>query len=108
MGGVDLVDRALSELHPVIEGKKWYWTLFVNAINVKFVYSSRIYETAAGKKVQQKQFRDEIVGFLLQVASEKPSDASQSGPGLSIPTQVRYDGKGHYLQDCPVRKCVMC
>ena len=108
MGGVDLVDRALSDLRPVIQGKKWYWALFVNAINLMFVYSWRIYEIAVGKKVQQKQFRDEIVGVLLQVPSEKPSKDSRSGPGLSIPTPVRYDGKGHYPQDCPVRKCVMC
>ena len=39
MGGVDLLDRALSDLRPVIRGKKWYWPLVINAINIAFVYS---------------------------------------------------------------------
>ena len=108
MGSVDLVDRALSDLRPEIQGEKWYWTLFVNAINLMFVNSWKMYEIAVGKKVQQKQFRGEIVGILIQVVSEKPSNDSRSGPGLSIPASVRYDGKGHYPHDCPVRKYVMC
>ena len=39
MGGVDLLDRALSDLRPVIRGKKWYGPLVINAINIAFVYS---------------------------------------------------------------------
>ena len=39
MGGVDLLDRALSNLRPVIHGKKWYWPLVINAINITLVYS---------------------------------------------------------------------
>ena len=34
MGGVDLVDRALSQYRPEFQGKKWYWPLIVNAINL--------------------------------------------------------------------------
>ena len=30
MGGVELLDRALSDLRPVIRGKKWYWPLIIN------------------------------------------------------------------------------
>ena len=96
------------DLRPVIQGKKLYLALFVNMINLMFDYSWRIHEIGVGKKVQQKQFRDKILGILLQVASEKPSNDSRSGPGLSIPTPVRHDGKSHYPQDCPVRECVMC
>ena len=39
MGGVDLLDRTLSDLRPVIRGKKWYGPLVINAINIAFVYS---------------------------------------------------------------------
>ena len=34
MGDVDLMDRALSNLRPVIHGKKWYWPLVANALNI--------------------------------------------------------------------------
>ena len=90
MGGVDLVDRALSDLRPVIQGEKWYWTLFVKAINLMFVFSWMIYELVVGEKVQRKQFRDEIAGNLLQVAAERPDNDSRPGLSSSIPTPVQY------------------
>ena len=79
---------ALSDLRPVIQGKKWYWALFVNAINLMFVYSWRIYENAVGKNVQKKQFKDEIVGILLQVASENP--AMSRGQAQVYQSQRQY------------------
>ena len=39
MGGVDLMDRALSEFRPCIHSKKWYWPLVVNALNISVVYT---------------------------------------------------------------------
>ena len=43
MGGVALLDRAWSNLRPVICGKDWYWPLLINAINIAFLYSWRLY-----------------------------------------------------------------
>ena len=37
MGGIDLVDRALSDLRSNFNGKKWYWSLIINALNIGFV-----------------------------------------------------------------------
>ena len=34
MGVVDLLNHALSNLRPVICGKKWYWSLVINTINL--------------------------------------------------------------------------
>ena len=108
MRGVDLVDRAPSDMRPVIHGKKMVLAT-VNAINLMvFFYSWRNYELTVGGKFEQKQFRDRIVDILLQVAAETRDNNLQPGSGLSIPTPVRYDGKGHYPQVCPVTKCVMC
>jgi len=38
MGGVDLMDKALSDFRPVIHGKKLYWPLVKNTLNIGFVY----------------------------------------------------------------------
>ena len=51
MGGVDLLDRALSCLRPVIHGKKWYWPLLINLINIAFVYSWRLYCIVSGETI---------------------------------------------------------
>ena len=59
MGGVDLLDRTLSDLRPVISGKKWYWPLVVNAINMHLY-------TAGGC----------IVSFLVKLYHKKISDGT--------------------------------
>lgn len=37
MGGVDLFDRLLGAYRPTILGKKWWWPLFLNALNMSGV-----------------------------------------------------------------------
>ena len=34
MGGVDLLDRFISQYRPTIQAKKYYWSLFVNCIEM--------------------------------------------------------------------------
>ena len=51
MGGVDLVDRALSDYRPEIHGKKWYRSLFVNAIILLCVFTWCIHEISNDKEV---------------------------------------------------------
>ena len=41
-------------------------TVFVNAINLMFVYSWIIYELDVGGKVQHKQIKDETVCFSIR------------------------------------------
>ena len=43
IGGVDLNDRVLSQHQPKIRGKKWYWPLLVNAINLGMVFCWHVY-----------------------------------------------------------------
>ena len=33
MGGVDMLDRAFSDLRPVIRGENWSWPLVINTLN---------------------------------------------------------------------------
>ena len=42
-GAVDLLDCALSYLRPVIHGKKWYWPLVGNSINIAYAYNLQLY-----------------------------------------------------------------
>ena len=66
MSGADLLCRALSDLMPVIRGKKWYWPLITNAINIAFVYSWRIYKIISGEVLFQKEFRRRVVSIMTR------------------------------------------
>ena len=67
MGGVDLVDRSLSELRPKIKGKKWYWTLLINAFNLGLVFSWRIFQLAHTSSISQKDFRLNLAHMMMNV-----------------------------------------
>ena len=58
MGGVDLLDRALSNLRSVIRRKKWYWPLVINAINISFVYSWRLFRIVSGETIPYRKISD--------------------------------------------------
>ena len=74
MGGVDLVDRVLSDLRPNFNDKKWYRSLIINALNLGFVYCWRLHQLCTKPKGDQKSFH-RAVG---QVAFKFPSSSSQT------------------------------
>jgi hypothetical protein len=43
MGGVDLLDRFMSNYRTVFRSKKWWWPLFVNGLNMAVVASWRLH-----------------------------------------------------------------
>ena len=103
MGGVDLLDRALSDLRPVIREKKWYYPLVKNAISIAFIYSCHC-----------------IVSFLMKSYHRKISEntlwvswSDNQSPSSSILIHVqqwlmKWDMMGHYPISCPVRKYSLC
>ena len=48
MGGVDLLDRFISQYQPSIQAKKWYWPLFLNCIEMLTVAAWRLHVTVQG------------------------------------------------------------
>ena len=42
MGGVDLLDRLISQYIPTIQAKKWYWPLSVNCTEMLIVAAWRL------------------------------------------------------------------
>ena len=106
MGGVDLMDRALSDFRPRIIGKRWYWVLIMNALNISVVFAWRIFELIKGEKVPQKQFRNQLVYAMTK--KEKAYPLNRPGASRTVPETVRKDGIGHYPEGITARKCVMC
>ena len=105
MGGVDLMDRALSEFRPCIHGKKWYWPLLVNALNISVVYTYRFYCILKKKFVPHKEFRMALVDGLTKGNGPTAEARPYRDPSL----RLRYDNFEHRAVSTPFpRKCVEC
>ena len=112
MGGVDLMDRALSEFRPCIHSKKWYWPLVVNALNISVVYTWRFYSLLKNESVPHKKFRTALVEGLTRSfvpPAESRVDLSGSGPSHTLSDRVRFDNLDHRPITIPSpRICVVC
>ena len=109
MGGFDLLNRTLSNLRRVIRGKKWYWPLVINVINIAFVYSWQLYRIVPGETILQKSFRRHILGIMIRQSKLWVISAdSRPTKAYEMADEVRHDELGHYPISCSVRKCVVC
>ena len=107
MGGVDLCDRLLSSYRPNIVGKKWWWPLFTNSVNVSIVAAWRLHcQLHPSDKISHIQFRRNITLCLLKSSPMR----SQIGGGhhVDLPSDVRFDGIGHTRVDANQGRCVLC
>ena len=59
MGGVDLLDRFLSDYRPRLRSKKWWWCLLSNFLNMFVVASWRIHKSCHGT-LSHLEFRRKI------------------------------------------------
>ena len=100
MGGVDLMDRLLSSYRPMIRGKKWYWPLFINALNITIVAAWRAHCAIEETPLSHLNFRREVTICLLKLGHPQPR--TQVGGGISavLPDGVRRDGVGHEKEAC--------
>ena len=93
MGGVDLMDRLLSSYRPKIRGKKWYWPLFANYLNLTVVAAWRLHCEVAEQPVTHLGFRRRIIICLL-MQTTAPRVQSRGGMTAMLPDEVRFDGFG--------------
>ena len=80
MGGVDLLNRFISQYRPTFQAKKWYWPLFVNCIEMLTVAAWRLhvnFETSS--RLDFLEFIQSVVGSFL-----KTSNSESSGPNERI------------------------
>ncbi|KRZ01228.1 PiggyBac transposable element-derived protein 3 [Trichinella zimbabwensis] len=103
MGGSDHLDRLAAAYRPSIRGKKWYWPLFVNAVNVATVAAWRIHCFVEERPLSHLEFRRQVVLSLLQSERTAPPRAA-SGLMSQLP-DIRFDGANHILGTGPQGRC---
>lgn len=115
MGGVDKLDWNVQKYRIKIRGKKWYFPIFTNAVDVSLVNAHTIYCIANGK-MPLLNFRREVARFYLNLHSvSDPKNCGRPSYSVSsqkrVPEDVRKNPQGHYLErtlDGKQRKCAVC
>ncbi|KRY10351.1 PiggyBac transposable element-derived protein 3 [Trichinella patagoniensis] len=106
MGGVDLLDKLAAAYRPTIRSKKWYWPLFINAVNVATVAAWRIHCFVEERPLSHLEFRRQVVLSLLQ--SERAATPRAASGSMSQLPDIRFDGVNHILGTGPQGRCKVC
>ena len=98
MCGVDTKDQLLGAYRPGLGGKKWWWPLFTNVINVAQVaaYKLYTYTTDARRPLSHIEFLSEVAEVMVRKDHIRPS-IGIAGRHAPTSNQVRRDGINHKL-----------
>jgi len=107
MGGVNLFDRLLSSYRPGIRGKKWWWALFIHAINVTVVAAWRIHCQFPNSK-SHLTFRRDIARTLMKTPLDVEKTVMAKDHRSNPPDAVRYDGTDHFTGKVKQGRCRVC
>ena len=115
MGGVDLLDRFISQYQPSIQAKKWYWPLFLNCIEMLTVAAWSLHVTVQGSlHLDLLDFIRSVVAGLLK-NSRRPavSDPSRrriinNSIGQHYPVNTERQGHCANSKKNTVKKCLEC
>ena len=116
MGGVDNMDWSVLTYRIKIRGKKWYFLLLTNAIDVALVNAHALYCLANGA-VPLLGFRRMVARAYLALSS-KLSDPKKSGRKSfpkslvrHVPVDIRTSAEGHFIERTEMekqQKCAIC
>ena len=113
MGGVDMLDKQVSLYRTRIRGKKWWFSVFTQFLDVTVVNAWRLYQEASGdKKMPLLNARRKIV--LSYLSKPCSSNRKRSGRKNSISEgrvskAIRLDEGNHLVQPIATqRRCAKC
>lgn len=92
MGGVDLLDQGVNNYRIGIRGKRWWWVLFTEMLNIAAVNAWRIYEVTGDSTLGLLAFRI-ITRHYLRLGG--PNSTVRRAPA-SVAVDVVFDKDGHF------------
>ena len=105
MGGVDRMDSNVAIYRTSIRGKKWYFPLFIELLDVAMNNAWLLYRLCGNARCDQNSFKSSVSESLLSLNTTK-----RSNPPTCTST-VRYDGIGHLVDstvDSKEMRCAQC
>lgn len=106
MGGVDLMDQAISNYRICIRGKKWWWVLFTYMVDLSISNAWKLHSLCNENKMPLLLFRRHIARTYLR---ESTRQLKKRGPPSSTLTGLQFDGSGHFPQKLSKQlRCCCC
>lgn len=108
MGGVDRCDENISLYRISIRGKKWYFPLIAQCIDLGIHNAWQLHRLGKGD-LDQVTFRRQISMAILQQNAKVTTGIGSGRPSQRENASIRYDNMGHLVvpQEKQTR-CRMC
>ena len=95
------MDQLLGSYRQSTRGKKWYWPLVINGLNVSVGAAWRLHCALAAKPMSYLAFRREIALCLLKTLTEFLHSSQITGGRVShLSSSLRFDGVDHTTVTC--------
>ena len=76
MGGVDMLDNFVAKYRIAVKGKKWWWPLFINYVDIALCNAWSLHRRVHGKRMDLLEFRRRVaVALLGTMPSEHDEDS---------------------------------
>jgi len=116
MGGVDMLDNFVAKYRITVKGKKWWWPLFINFIDVAISNAWNLHRLIHGKELDLLEFRRRVSISLLKTETEEESAAASGRNCLLVgrPSQLkmladpRNSRSDHYIAKNPDGRRLRC
>lgn len=113
MGGTDQMDQNIACYRIGIRGKKWYWPLITWMFDVALQNSWILYNKAGGTKINQLDFKREIVNVYLRSYQTKPKaigrpSKSTFSTDCRVSDSIRFDKIDHMVKQTEDKKKKRC
>lgn len=105
MGGVDLHDQSINLYRIAIRGKKFWWILFTNMLDMAMTNAWKLHLLSADVKMDQLAFTRNVARYYLRL-NTKSKSRRQSG---TLPQGLAQDNFGHFPEKLINRlRCAVC
>ena len=110
MSSVDILDKQVSLYRTRIRGKKWWFPVFTQFLDITVVNARRLYQEASGDKsmLLLNARRKIVLSYLSKPSSNHKRSKRKSSISKNIVGKaIRLDEGNHFVQPTQ-RRCAMC
>ena len=106
MGGVNKIDRLLESYRPATTMKKWWFSIFVNLVNISVVAAWRLFQRAnLNSKITHLEFRSYITLVLIKSVDHTRIN-QQRTITRELPVEIKKNKSDHEWGPALQVRCV--